>query len=311
MGVNLPQLLNDYKVPFITSGAEVTRGWIGMCCPWCGDSSNHLGYSSAKNLLTCWRCGPKRMVPTLKLMLNLPAPEIERILKNYGIVSSDQDYQQETFHNQKLILPAEFGALEARHKQYLLRRGFNWKELVARWGLMGTTKCIGYANRIIIPIYFNGRLVSFQSRAISDDVDLPKKACEMSKEVVHFKDCLYGYDRVKGNTVIVTEGPFDVFRFGYGAVCTFGIKFNERQVDLLSTFKNVFIVFDSADTEDGKEEKQAQEQAEKLANKLSIFQNTWIITDLGSDPGKMKQQKANRIKRRILDIAERYNLNRG
>ena len=126
----------------------------------------------------------------------------------------------------------------------------------------------------------------------------------MEDEVVHFKDTLYGYDRCKSNTVIVSEGPFDVWRWGYGAVCTWGIKFTERQVDLLSTFKNIFIIFDSSDTKTGKEEKQAAEQAEKLADKLAIFQNVWIVDSIGSDPADLSQKKADFIRRKINAIVE-------
>ena len=75
-------------------------------------------------------------------------------------------------------------------------------------------------------------------------------------------------------------------------------------MDLLSTFKNIFIIFDSSDTKTGKEEKQAAEQAEKLADKLAIFQNVWIIDDLGSDPADLKQSRADAIRRRITRLVE-------
>ena len=303
MSIKLQQILQDYKIPFASSGSEISRGWIGIQCPFCGDSKWHLGYNQSKNLLTCWRCGPKKLFPTLKILLGLPGEEISKIIKKYGCETVEETKEWKGAKN--LVLPPEFGPLKKKHKQYLIDRGFIPEEIISKWQILGTGNSgNGYSNRIIIPIYQDGKLVSFHSRDITGEARTPKKACRMEDEVVHFKDTLYGYDRCKSNTVIVSEGPFDVWRWGYGAVCTWGIKFTERQVDLLSTFKNIFIVFDSNNLETGKEEKQAKEQAEKLADKLSIFQNVWIIDDLGSDPADMTQSKANAIRRRITRLAE-------
>lgn len=301
MAVNLRKLLADYAIPFVASGPELGRGWIGIQCPFCGDDKHHLGYNENKNLLTCWKCGPKRMFPTLKKLLNVSNEEIQRIIKNYGVFVEDSKIDKPIAKN--LVLPKEFGELRETHREYLKTRGFDPDNIISHWNILGTgNKCPGYENRIIIPIYQNGKLVSFHSRDITGKASIPKKACKSENEVVHFKDTLYGYDRVKSNTVIVSEGPFDVWRWGYGAVCTWGIKFTEKQVDLLSTFKNIFIIFDSASETNA--EKQASEQAERLADKLSIFQNVWIIDGLGSDPADMSQKKANAIKRRIYSIVK-------
>lgn len=308
MSIRLQELLTDYHIPFETAGSEISRGWIGLQCPFCGDDKTHLGYHESKNLLTCWRCGPKRLFPTLKLILDMPADRLEKVLKKYGSLTNYnlREDQPKKPSRQNLILPAEFGQIGRRHEQYLESRGFDPQEIVSRWGILGTGKEAknGYSNRIIIPIYQGGRLVSYHSRDITGEAKIAKKACKIEDEVVHFKDTLYGYDRVKSNTVIVSEGPFDVWRWGYGAVCTWGIKFSERQVDLLTTFKNIFIIFDSSNLEAGKQELQAAEQAEKLADRLAIFQNVWIIDDLGSDPADMKQKKADAIRRRIQKIVE-------
>lgn len=301
MAIDLKRILTDFGIPFQSSGPEIGRGWIGIQCPFCGDDKTHLGYNESKNLLTCWKCGPKRIFPTLKKLLNKDSQEIEKIIKNYGIYIEESPYQKPT--SKSLILPKEFGTLKESHRKYLKARGFDPDNIISHWNILATgNNCPGYENRIIIPIYQGGKLVSFHSRDITGKASTPKKACKSEKEVIHFKDTLYGYDRVKSNTVIVSEGAFDVWRWGYGAVCTWGIKFSERQVDLLSTFKNIFIIFDS-ETEDNPE-KQAAEQAEKLANKLSIFQNVWIVDELGSDPADLSQRKADAIKRRLYQLLQ-------
>ena len=219
----MQQLLLDYKVPFSSSGAEISKDWIGIQCPFCGDDKWHLGYNQKKNLLTCWRCGPKKIFPTLKILLGLPGEQISRIMKKYGCETVEE--HKEWQGAASLIMPAEFGPLKRKHREYLESRGFEPDDIISKWGILGTgNSAKGYANRIIIPIYQQGKLVSFHSRDITGEAVTPKKACRMEDEVVHFKDTLYGYDRCKSNTVIVSEGPFDVWRWGYGAVCTWELS---------------------------------------------------------------------------------------
>jgi len=304
MSIQLQKLLTDKSIDFSTSGSEISRGWIGLQCPFCGDNKMHLGYNESKDLLTCWRCGPKKMFPTLKRILNVENEELKKILLHYGSVTQTGDQDQFIPTNKRLILPQDFGRIKKPHIDYLAGRNFDPDQIVSRWGILGTGKDskTGYASRIIIPIYQKGKLVSFHSRDITGEARIPKKACKIEDEVVHFKNTLYGYDHCNSNFVIVSEGAFDVWRWGYGAVCTWGIKFSERQIDLLSTFKNIFIAFDSSNFKTGKEEKQAAEQAEKLADRLAIFQNVWILDDFGSDPADMPKKKANFIKRKIQKI---------
>lgn len=125
--------------------------------------------------------------------------------------------------------------------------------------------------------------------------------CPQEEEVIHAKHLLHGFDLVRGNTVIVMEGPFDSFRYGPGSVNTQGIKFTEHQVELLGAFQNIFILFDSIINDNGRElEKQAQEQAEFLADSLAINSNVWIIDQFHSDPGSMSDRQINRVKK-IID----------
>lgn len=303
MSIDIRRLLSDHKIDFRTSGTEVGKGWIGINCPYCSDSKYHLGYHQEKNILTCWRCGVKKLIPTLSTLLSLPYPETKKLLDSYGTVDTVFEREKREYAK-KIVLPEEFGCLKKEHRRYLHSRGFSPFEIESRWGILGTESYPGYSNRIIIPIYFQNRLVSFHSRDITGKAKIPKKACSTEKEVVHFRDTLYGYDYVKGNTVIVSEGPFDVWRWGQGnAVATFGIKFSERQVDLLTAFKNIIIVFDSGNEE--KKEEQAGLKAEELADKLSIWHNVWIIDQLGSDPADFSQSKANRLLKYFNKLTER------
>jgi DNA primase len=96
-------------------------------------------------------------------------------------------------------------------------------------------------------------------------------------------------------SVVVVEGVTDVCRLGPGAVCTFGIKYKKEQVNLLSTFKNVFVMFDS-------NEQEAQNKAEDLAHDLnSCVDHVELITlEEAADPGDLDQKTADKIMKELI-----------
>jgi len=81
---------------------------------------------------------------------------------------------------------------------------------------------------------------------------------------------------------------------GVGAVATFGIKYSEPQINLLSKFKRVFLLYDPED--------QAQLQADKLSYQLSTRGTECQILqdDKGRDPGEFGQQEADQIMRNLF-----------
>lgn len=299
---DIQQLLINNKIEIKTRGSQISRGWIGVCCPYCGDDNFHLGYNKELNVFSCWRCGTKPLIKTLKLLTGLSKNELEQELKL--VYNIEQEEKKNIVKNSECFLPKSSQLLQAEHKEYLCKRGFNPNELEKIWGLRGVgddgTK---WANRIIIPIYFSGRLVSFTSRDITDKNKIKALTCPQDKEVIHCKNIVHGFDLVQGNSVIVTEGPFDAMKFGPGAVSTLGIKFTEHQVSLLGAFRNIFIVFDSIINDNGFEkEKIAQEQAQKLADSLAITSNVWVIDEFESDPSDMTNNQIKRIKKEITKI---------
>ena len=88
--------------------------------------------------------------------------------------------------------------------------------------------------------------VSFVSRDITGRHNLRYITCPTKYEIIEHKHILFGHpDTFKQDTCIVVEGVFDVFRFGVGAVATFGIKYTQEQLKLLSTmFSKVYVMYD-------------------------------------------------------------------
>lgn len=304
---NLEQLFIDRHIPFENRGSQVSRGWIGLTCPFCGDGESHLGYNMKFNVFSCWRCGIKPFKKTLSLLLNVPFAELEKILPAYYVAKEEEDEDGNTVVRPKsLSLPSEAGMLQTRHKRYLKGRGFNPSEVEKIWGLKGTMDEGKYSNRIIIPIYHKGKLCSFTTRDITDTKKSKAVTCPKELEVIPSKHLLHGFDLVKGNTVAVMEGPFDAMKFGPGAIDTLGVKFSEYQAELLGAFKNIFIVFDSRIDKNGFEsEKAAQQQAEYLADTLSIDSNVWIIDEFKTDPGAMTENQIKRMKKIINETLEK------
>lgn len=297
---DIVKFLEDNKVDMIQRGSQVSRGWVGICCPYCGDDNFHLGFNKEIGIFSCWRCGTKPLKKTLHLLTGLSFREIEQELKGY-FIERQEDEKEIKIRPRNLELPKQCDILSSRHKQYLEERGFDAEQVEKIWSLKGIGKDAGkWSNRIIIPIFFNKKLVSFTSRDITGEASIKALTCPEELEVIHAKHIVHGFDLVEGNSVIVTEGPFDSMKFGPGAVDTQGIKFTEQQISLLGAFRNIFICFDSIINDYGKEqEKAAQEQAEKLADSLSINCNVWIIDECDCDPGDMTKNQIKRIKKEI------------
>jgi hypothetical protein len=304
VAIDIIKLFEKYKIDYKTSGAETTKGWVNIACPFCGDDKRHLGYSERLDIWSCWRCGIKSKERVMKALLGTSQEKTAAILDEYYVAGKHDEERR--IQAAELKLPENERTLLPAHRDYLIGRGFDPDELVRDHKIVSTGNYGDYKNRILIPIYYKGRLVSFHSRDVSGKSQKPKKACEQEKEVIRHKELLYNFDRVKGNTVIVSEGPFDAWRWRDLGVATFGIKFTEPQIDLLSCFKNIFVVFDSK-MEDGEEKEViAQKQAEELAERLAIWNNVYLISEIGCDPADLSQRRADRIASGFLEKIKKF-----
>ena len=98
-----------------------------------------------------------------------------------------------------------------------------------------------FENRIIIPVYENGKLMTYLGRSIYADAALRYRALEKEKSVKQVKDCIYNYDRAMrgGETLVLVEGAFDVMKVDYygkpklRAVGLFNMNLEASQIELL------------------------------------------------------------------------------
>jgi DNA primase len=97
---------------------------------------------------------------------------------------------------------------------------------------------------------------------------------------------------VTGDTIIVTEGPFDAWRFGPPAVCTFGANMTETQIELLLEYKNISILFDFGST--------GVRNAIEVANTLLSIDSTLNVssyqTNAWEDPASIPPERISEVR---------------
>jgi len=191
-------------------------------------------------------------------------------------------------------IPNNIQDLNDLSRTYLLNRKFNPDKLVNKYNIKSFNNIGDYKFRLFIPIYFDYKIVSFQTRDVTEN-QIPKyKACSKENEQIHHKDILYNLDNCNQDKVIVVEGVTDVWRMGNDCAATFGVGFTNRQIQLLSQrFKQVFILYDS--------EEIAQKQANKVGNLLNgLGIDTELILMDEGDPGDLMKEEARCLKKQLL-----------
>lgn len=295
------ELFRDYNIPHQTDGHKHCRpGWVNVSCPFCvGNPGLHLGFKLDGSIATCWRCGWHPVGKALAKLTGLSEPKVREIMTEYGGTPTGVQAKEvkRKVRAKAFKTPSGTTPLQARHKRYILKRGFSPSYLEREWGLLGTGPVskldnINYSHRILAPIHWDGETVSFQTRDITGKHPVKYMACPEDRELIKHKHILYGrQDRWK-KTGICVEGITDVWRLGFTAFATFGIKFTNKQIRAISKhFDRVIILFD--------DENQAQQQAQTLAGELKFRGVEAIIQTIDGDPGGLDQKIANDLVKKI------------
>ena len=236
-------LFRNYKMPFDLS--RFAKGWIGIQCPYCGDTDFHLGINIYHNFCTCFRCGGHSLHVTLAKLLNVPANALDQILEPYQTKNKllAKLNEKEKLNKDKIELP-NF-PLSKAEKDYLLDRHFNPDELIEKYNVQGGG-WLAWKNRIIIPVYLGGKLITWTGRTVIKDREPRYKNLENHLSVIDPKKIFFNLDNCYGNSAALLEGPFDVLRFGDNGICGFGITLTRTQIMYLSErFNKIYILFDS------------------------------------------------------------------
>lgn len=295
------QLYKDHNVRFQTEGHKHCRpGWVNAECPFCtGNPGLHLGVTLDGSHGYCWRCGYHPVPKVVAKLLNVGETKAKQIIREYHGVTNTPEPRIK-LRRKRHKLPSSISPLLLTHQRYLKKRGFDPTKLEKEWQLLGTGPVssldgINYKHRIIAPVFWEGRQVTFQGRDITDRHPLKYLACPKAREEIHHKHLLYGKQEAWGHTGICVEGITDVWRLGPAAFCTFGIEFTLPQVRAMKKhFQRVAVIFDT--------DPQAQVQAAKLVAELCFrgVDAFNIVLTNGQDPGSLSEEKARQLIKTIL-----------
>ncbi len=273
--------LDDQGISYSNEGKNISEGWIGTSCPFCFDPSNHLGIHLTSKNLTCWRCGKHTIIEYIQEIMQMNKTNAFKILRKYQNRGKVYKLKEEMWA-EKVILPKTEKEMPKLHQDYLLERNFDPNHITKKYDVQACHYLGDYNYRLIIPIYMDSELVTFTSRDVTGKAKQKYRHCPNDQSVIPIKHCIYNIDRAR-EKVIVVEGVTDVWRIGEGAVALFGTQYTNEQIFLLSQFKKIFVFFDP--------EKEAQKQAWKLANNLSMTSEVELLFNEKGDPADMTEEE--------------------
>ena len=297
------EFLDEYDVEYWTEGNNVSPGWVNICCPFCDDESNHLGVKLSDLRVRCWRCGKHYLTSLISEIAQCNMNEAKVFQK---ILLADRTVLPPILEKQKeassanrkaVLLPTESTShFPKMHIEYLEGRGFNPRQIIRRYKLRACYTVGRYKFRIIIPIYVHNRLVSFTSRDVTNEQEIPYKNASAGEVILTAKRTVYNYDNIqKGGNAILVEGPIDVWKLGKPAISIFGVEHTEDQILYLMKKKidTLFILFDNDEA--------GRKAARRLGRTMaSIINNVELIfLKDKNDPGALTLSEAEFLKRKL------------
>lgn len=280
------QFLEQNHIHFATSGPNVSRGHIAVHCPFCGsqDPSQHMSLNLQHGGWNCWRNdnhSGKSPTYLVQALLGCTRERAQSIVGEAVFIPDDflgavrgLIAPQQEPPRAPITLPPDFKSFSQplpsgqRFEKYLLKRGFTIRDIrrmTRRYGLRYCTQG-KFKGRIIFPVKFEGRLMTYTGRTIYPDIELRYKTLSYDPELEEvpafgpISDYLLFYDKLMANkhdadTVVFCEGPFDALKVnvlgrahGIMATCFFTASPSQSQIDmagdLVSVFRRRYLMLD-------------------------------------------------------------------
>ncbi len=290
--MNIREIFKDLNIQFWEHGEHhhTTEGRINVDCPYCSPNQQRarLGWHLKDSYFSCWNCGPQQTINTFMALTDMSFGAVKDLVK--GILPEDY-FEAKRKTSNKVKIPESVGPLHPSHIKYLYGRGFtNIDQLVADWQIQGINHLDDrLAWRIFIPVVFNREVVSWTTRSIGERQRYLSAGLEESK--LNLKQLLYGEDYVDGKTIIVFEGPIDVWKVGRGATSILGLEYTNYQVRQIAKYPIRYICMDTTDD--------AQEVAEKLCADLDVFDGEThnIVLETAKDAAAAKPREVKQLQR--------------
>jgi hypothetical protein len=282
------RFFEDQNIPYVSKGRNVKKGHVNIACPFCGpdDPSEHMGVSLTTDVYGCWRSAAHAGYKPWNLirpLLNCSFAHARLVAQQYStadpetvdealaaLVGQDNAEKRPPDRPRTLHLPTDFRLIRKegtgqRFWHYLKERKFDQLRLLIREYELHYTTTGVWKDRIIFPIYQDGKLVSWTGRAIINPVDAPRYRLLGAEEgaLMERNEIVYNADGAEesgGKILFVVEGPIDVLKIdfygvGYGvtAVCPMGTRMSKEQASIIGSlsrrFKRTILLYDPGEIE--------------------------------------------------------------
>jgi len=286
-------IYNNLSIPNWVSGNNVTRGWVNIQCPFCDDGSNHCGTNPSSELFSCWRCGKTgHFVDLLVTLTGLPFSQCKSMVSD-SIVSFKEHPEEisepDLAGTIKVALPKMFEFITndtnfSLLDDYLERRNILRATLIEHE--CGICRVGKYMNRLVIPIYNKGELVSFQAADLTGFANVKYRSAPIEMGAIN--SFLYNYDKIKtGGRMIVEEGVLDAWRTGDEAVAAFtsALTGSQKKLILAKNLDELYFCFDCELT--------AYYKAAEIAKEFEAYIPTVEVVKLpfGKDPDELGREE--------------------
>jgi hypothetical protein len=297
--MTIVEILKELRIPYKEAGEHhhVSHGWVGVDCPDCSPGWGHyrLGFHLGTGGAYCWLCGKRPSRLMLSRLAGKPVAEINPLYSQLQLVET----RRKSAHEGRSLKFPPFQKWDLQHQEaephrwYLAKRKLHIDAVGERWGVTALRLAGRWSWRLLIPIAHQGEYVSWTTRSIVKNVEPRYLNCPEEWERMPAKNLLYGEDYC-GESVVVCEGPVDVWKIGPGAVCTFGTAFTKVQTARLTKFSRIAVCFDS--TDEG--QRRGRELMDQIGYSTPNVVNVRLET--GKDAGDADEDELKELRRRFL-----------
>jgi DNA-directed RNA polymerase subunit RPC12/RpoP len=201
MPIDFKQMMRDYHIDF----SDEVPGWINVECPICHHSGKR-GFKGGFNIhgeyYNCWSCGAHFIEDVIQSLLSVNYCESKIILEKYsGHTDIVRKLNRKVKNNIPIKLPVDY--VNERAKKYLKSRNYDPNFIIEKYKVKGVALSGPWSFRIIIPIYYQGNIVSYQGRSLFNKDKcaelgiLRYKNLSIEKSWIDPKHILYNLDNVK------------------------------------------------------------------------------------------------------------------
>jgi len=294
-------IVSDLLTAYLPSKRKTTpSGWTSFNAPCCHNNGNTTDTRGRGGLISegdvisyhCFNCGykaswqPGRSLSyKFKKLLewcNTPDSEISKLALdvmriNEGVEVAERKIELPTFETVPLPPDAvkiadikDFNKFSIAILEYIAARNLNLDDTDYYW-----SPSLGYRDRLIIPFYYEKRIVGWTARTITADKK-PKYLTETQPGFV------YGLDEQSYNKVfaIVCEGQVDAIHIDGCALG--GSEINDQQAMLLNRLAKDIIVVPDRDSAGSK----LVERAIELGWSVSLPEWSQEVNDIGDAVSK-------------------------